>query len=708
MFKKNFLRLFFIQLSALVFYFNFSLNAEEVTNKAEENIVSEEQTVKNKGRSVDEEKNNKSNIIVITATRTKEKQKDVPVHVEVITSKDIEATGATSAGDILGQLETGHFHKYTGLQQPVGLHGDFRTDALGEDIKGYVLILVDGHRIGTGNMAKIPPEAIERIEIIKGPASALYGSAAMGGVINIITKKGRGKIETNIKNQYGSFDYMKGSASSGGNITDWFSYFISASYMHIGDYETKKYGTVYNSNEDHKQIWGNLSLYLTDNQSIRLGFSYADLIAHYPEWENYKIYSRYSETTNEYSDKSRGHSDMEYNLGLLNEKIHWKALLYFLWDRNAWYYRSYLSPVNDSASKDDSYTIGTDQQFTFSLLPYNKITAGYTFESLKKKSEAEYNYSPSNPSSPDMSYLINSLYAQDSINILNNRINVIAGIRYDRFDVSTEKPKNSTYTDFSEKHDNFYNFSPRGGLVYKLTDFMRIRTNAGKAFKTPSADQLTSQYNHNGIWILGNPDLKPETSISYEGGSDLYIFDFNLGSTYILTNTKNKIQKTDYTVPYNGHDWYTFENIGKSRTKAVECYLNWEIGKTFNMPIELNINSNAVFNLEYKNRTTGKDLNYVSDKEIKTNLSLGYKAAVITFYYIYVGKQKIENFDNYPVTTIETKHPFRYYDMTFKYNITSVIEVNGGVFNITNKNYEWARGYPMPERNYKIGLTGKF
>ncbi|MFH0977043.1 MAG: TonB-dependent receptor [Spirochaetota bacterium] len=695
-----------------IIYFSFSVlsNAQEIPVEESAEAVGQEQDESNsaelKGDVQDNEKIIKQNMLVITATKTRENKKDVPVNVEVITSKDIEATGATSAGDVLGQLETGHFHKYSGLQQSAGLHGNFRTDSMGDDIKGYVLILVDGHRIGTGNLGKIPPEAIERIEIIKGPASSLYGSAAMGGVINIITKKGRGKPETDIKNEYGSFDYMKGSAASGGSATDLFSYFVSGSFMHVGDYETKKYGTVHNSSEDHKQIWGNLSLYPKDNQSLRLGFSYANIIAHYPEWKNWQTYTKYEENTNCYTDKSRGHSDLEYNLGLYNDKLHWKSLLYFLWDRNSLFWASPPSSAKDSASINNNYTAGADQQFTVSLVPYNKIIAGYTFEFLRKEIEAKENGIATKPSSPDTSCLTNSIYAQDSVDLLNNTVNLIAGVRYDRFDFSTEKPKNSTYTEKSFDH-----VSPRGGVVYKLTDFLRFRGNVGHAYKAPSADELTAEYMYMEYGTekrtLGNPDLKAETSTSYEGGSDLYLSDLNLGSTYTLTNTKNKIERTGYTVPYNGYDWYTFENIGKSRMQAVECYLNWAIGKTLNLPVAVNFNANIVFNLQYENRSTGQDLNYVSDKEIKTNLSVGYRKAVVTLFYVYIGKQKHENFDNYPAT-VETKSPFRYYDLTFKYDITPVIEVNGGVFNLTNKNYEWVRGYPMPERNYKIGLTGKF
>ncbi len=105
---------------------------------------------------------------------------------------------------------------------------------MGDDTSSRIIVLVDGHRLGTGNLSKIPPEIIDRVEVIKGPASALYGSNAMGGVINIITKKGQGNIQNTVKLETGSFDYSRTALTSGGDINEFAGYFITGSYMQIG------------------------------------------------------------------------------------------------------------------------------------------------------------------------------------------------------------------------------------------------------------------------------------------------------------------------------------------------------------------------------------------------------------------------------------------------------------------------------------------
>ena len=107
--------------------------------------------------------------IVVTATRIEEPKKDVPASVQIITQEDIKNSTAKNVGDLISEASIGHVHKYPGaLTSSIGLRG-FRTD-LFNDLKSRVLVLINGHRAGTVNLAKIPVEDIERIEIVKGPA----------------------------------------------------------------------------------------------------------------------------------------------------------------------------------------------------------------------------------------------------------------------------------------------------------------------------------------------------------------------------------------------------------------------------------------------------------------------------------------------------------------------------------------------------------
>lgn len=181
---------------------------------------------------------------------------------------------------------TGHSNKYnSGLLNPVGLRG-FQTDAHGLDLEGKVLLLVDGHRIGTGNAAKINLERIERVEVIKGTSSALYGSAAMGGVVNLITKKGDGQLGGSIGGEFGSFEYFKSQANVGGEVSDKIRFFASVSGETVDDFETVNYGTAYNSGTDKFNIGGNFVYTINDDHEIRIGGNYSDLTGDSPEWDS--------------------------------------------------------------------------------------------------------------------------------------------------------------------------------------------------------------------------------------------------------------------------------------------------------------------------------------------------------------------------------------------------------------------------------------
>ena len=693
----------FLVLLAIWILFTNAVKAQE--NTEEKQIIQEtsEKTIgtspndslqdeptRNKGKAA------KLNSIVITGSRTNERLKDIPMNMDVITDKEIEATGASTLGDAVAQKVTGHYHRYPGMSQPAGIMANFTADEHGDDICGDVLVLVDGHRLGTGNIGKVPPEIIERVEVIKGPASALYGSAAMGGVINIITKKGKGKIENTVSGEAGSFDYLRTALSSQGNINDSMSYFIFSSLMKVGDYKTKEYGTAYNTNENQAQLWGNISFYPADNQSLRIGFSYADIESHYPNWQSYEKHTFYDEDTKQYSDKSRGHMDAEYNIVFLDDKLKWKPTVYFLWDRNSWYDGSYpAEKVEDDATIYNDYTIGTDQQFTISPLSWNKIVIGYTFEMLKKKGEAKQDGADSEPFTPDLQYITNGIYAQDAVELFDNSVNIILGARYDRFDLASESES------YDKNKKSYDNITPRGGIVYKVTEFARLRGNIGQAFKTPSADQLTAEHKHIYGNYMGNPDLKPEKSTTYDGGFDIYFNSFSTGATYSKIKTKDRIVTVyDAYTDGEGTTWNVYENIGKSEMEIIDCYIDLSIGRMLSLPVDLDISSYLTINKKYENSDTGEDLNFVADREIKSCLTAGYKKLSVTLMHTYIGEEMRDSTHENP--------SFYFFTLTSKFQITPSLTAEIAIYNLTNENYEWVYGYPMPERNYKIGLTGKF
>lgn len=646
--------------------------------------------------------------MVVTATRTEKRTIDVPVTTQVITHEALEMSGVTDIGDLIGKYVTGHYHKYNGLLSPIGLRG-FRTDAHGIDINGSVLILIDGHRIGTANAAKINLDRVERVEVIKGPSSALYGSAAMGGVVNLITKKGDGKLGGSVGGELGSFDYYKTQLTGGGEVNEKFRFFATADINEVDDYDDPKFGTVYNSGVRKKNIGANLVYNFNDNHELRLGGNYSDLYGESPAWDNYVTYSSYDDTTSDYSDKSTGYADLEYNGDYLGGKLHWKGMFYYLYDKNHWCYgNSYLFPDPDAyQTKYIDETLGTDHQFTWKMTSWNTLLAGFTLEDMEKESYGVANYEPTRPYTPGLDYESNALFIQDSLDLFDDRVNIIAAARYDRFDVTTKRAQTGSYGSFNERSEDYSHVSPKIGVGVKFFDeLLRVRANAGEGFKSPTADQLSADYYHttdSKVHYLGNPDLDPETSMTYDTGFDLFFKPLTFKFSYFHTDYEDKIVADVYAL--GGETVSSYKNQGDATIEGVDIGVEWAVDKTFQLPCGASLWSNMTFNTTYRDDLTENDLLYISDYEIKTGIDLTYQGLSGQLSHILVGPQMITNYDTY---LEEEKGTFSYWDFTVRYRFAKQWEVKGSILNLFDQDVEWARGYLMPERNFRIGLTYNF
>lgn len=145
--------------------------------------------------------------IVVTASRTQESLRNVGQNISIITAEEIERSGATSVTDLLKKIG---IQVYNDGAASYGNEGVVircgRSSMHGFDIAGDILVLVDGHRTGSDFLGNVGLGNTERIEVIRGPGSVQYGAAAMGGVINVITKRGGETPEASVEVGLGSWD----------------------------------------------------------------------------------------------------------------------------------------------------------------------------------------------------------------------------------------------------------------------------------------------------------------------------------------------------------------------------------------------------------------------------------------------------------------------------------------------------------------------
>lgn len=179
--------------------------------------------------------------VAVTATRIEETVRNIPRNVTVITSDDIEQASSNNVVDLLGRESGVNLWSFFGHDKWAGV--DLR--GMGQSFLSNVIVMVDGFRINTSDLraadlASIPLDQIERIEIVRGAGSVLYGDGAVGGVINIITKTGQEEPETNLYTSYGSYDTFDGRASHRGQLKN-LRFSLNADYYDSEGYRDNGY-----------------------------------------------------------------------------------------------------------------------------------------------------------------------------------------------------------------------------------------------------------------------------------------------------------------------------------------------------------------------------------------------------------------------------------------------------------------------------------
>ena len=161
--------------------------------------------------------------VVVTATGRPEEVTRIAGTIQVIDGDKIEKSSAKSVTDLLAENAVGFMSEWTAGQTSLNIRGA-ATEGQGRDYKSQVLVLINGHRAGTANISKLSIADVERIEIVRGPSSVVYGSSNMGGVVNIILKNGRTAPGTLLEASTGSWNLTQGKAQTGGssNGIDWY------------------------------------------------------------------------------------------------------------------------------------------------------------------------------------------------------------------------------------------------------------------------------------------------------------------------------------------------------------------------------------------------------------------------------------------------------------------------------------------------------
>lgn len=471
-----------------------------------------------------------SSEIVVTASRTAETVDETLAPVSVITRKDIERIQPTSVSEILKMTPGVDFNSSGGF----GSNQSFSIRGSNSD---HVLVLIDGipsgsTTLGTTAFEYLPVSQIERIEVVRGPRSSLYGSDAIGGIIQIFTRKG-GEPETRLSAGYGTDNTREIFANrSGGNDTSSYNiglnYFASDGYNFIGDYGAD----LDDDGFDNYSISSSGSHQFTDQFNLRGSFLRTEGTA---EYDGYNDTDTRTDSTQQVISAVADYNvndlwDSQLQLGRSDDK-----------NRNYLHDDPLVNPFVDSETRFNSRRDSANWKNDISIRESDLLTLGLDYQKDFVDSSVDY--------------------AEDS------RWNQAAYAQYLYYGDTLE-------AQVSFRHDQNQAYGSHNswnvGVGYPLNESVRVTGTYGTAFKAPNFNDL---YWPNDGFFTGNENLQPEESSSFDFGLDFSTGPAQWTAHYFNTKIDNLIAY--YFVPYPGVS--TMQNVNKAKIDGLELTVsvNW-------------------------------------------------------------------------------------------------------------------------------------
>ncbi len=492
--------------------------------------------------------------VVVTATKYKTSVKDISGSVTVITSEQLNDQNLPN-GDIGDALRSVPGITLRRAYAPFPAYANMR----GQTVESTVF-LVNGIPTNWQISQTIPVELVERVEIIRGPASALYGANAGGGVINIILKKGGEEPKTSISAGGGSFGRFRSVAAADGQV-DAFNYALAAYY------ENSDGANVVENNVNTSTHMIDECNYEKRGAGFNSGYRLSELT-------NVEFF--YNFFKNRYT-RGRPHvgGDWDYNLAglVLDQKI--SRLLdmrlsaayrlddyLHLYDRNGTNYDPRQKRYMDYSE------LPLELQATAALGGGHKLTAGMFYNN--QETDADFIDWLTEAKIQKNEYKVSTMagYLQDVWKPIDPLV-LTAGVRYDNWRNYDNYFSNFVNPKPEDRTDE--NISPKIGVRYNFAEGTSVWANYGMGFMPPTSEQLYDDRTSGGNRRQPNPDLKSEKIHSYEIGAEQWfggLVRANLAGYYTYTDDKILTCFDAANVVIN-------KNIGRSRSFGAELCLAW-------------------------------------------------------------------------------------------------------------------------------------
>lgn len=621
--------------------------------------------------------------IVVTASAEAAPARQLPVSIQVIDEDTIEKSGAATLDKVLEKVLPGQLHKYPGNSVAVRLRGFRSNTSSGVDLGDQVLLLIDGHRAGTGNVALIPVGNVERVEVVRGPASALYGGSAMGGVINVITKRGAGDAHGKVGVKYGSNDYKAVEAEIVGGLNDdRFGYSFAGEFASALDYEDGRGSSYENTDYENVDVGATATYRPFKNHTLSaVGFRFAA----YDNGSPGKMSSGGPKVAR--VSNTHDYLALEYD-GKVFDDVSLKGSVF-----NAKHWYEYEgNSIYGERSIYETQTSGGRLQVGIPVWELGRLAVGGEYSHLEEEHRAD----GGSVYSPNAEYDLYGIFAEHKVDW--NDFTFLMGARYDHY---CEELKKTHSLDVKTGDENFSSVTWRGGVTWWALDWLSLRSAVGTAYTPPTAQQLAGKFTTGYGTYTGNPDLEAEKSLTYEVGLDLDKWDIAGGVTYFHTDYDQRIATITVT-PYVA---YEYDNIDGQELAGFEGYLRYatDVQLGINSPLTIAPHVNWEIMTTRSNTDSAKDgeiARFVPEYSATAGVDFTYDIVTLAFNGRFTGEQTIG----------ANKHlgSFSTYDSRLTVAPTENLSMHLAVDNITDKQYGYVDGYPMPGRTYTVGLEYAF
>ncbi len=600
--------------------------------------------------------------IVVTATRTSTKLREVGSSITVINSEELARRQQMPVSEILRGVPGLDVVRTGGAGQQVSVF-------LRGTNSNHSLVLINGIEANDPaspgaafDFANLLTDNIERIEILRGPQSVLYGSDAIGGVINIITKKGGGRPQFSLQGEGGSFDTYKfgGSASGGSSLLN---YAVSASHLETAGISSATAERGNTEHDGYRNTTVDARFGLTPGEHFELDATLRYNNTHV-ELDGSNALGQLTDDPNATQDAEQFFARGQARLNLFQDR--WQQILGLSYTRHDRRNRDALDPLTDGAfpSRFAGEKIKIDWQNNVKLHPTNTLSFGIESEEERAASSSQFLSSFGNSSSelPEKSVTTTGYFFQDQIR-LQDRFFLTGGVRVDDHGLFGAQVT--------------WRVVP--SIVIAETG-TKLKASYGTGFKAPSLFQLFDPFS-------GNRDLKPEESEGWDVGFEQSLWDkrMSFGSTYFHIDFDNLIA-------FGPAPNFRSLNIGRARSQGVESFI------AFRPLQDLSLRLDHTW-MDAEDQDADQALLRRPRHKLGFNLSYRFlNKGDVSLTVNHVGtRADIDGFDPATFAALRVRLPsYTVVNIAASYDINKMLRIFGRIENLSNETYQEAAGFGAP------------